>query len=364
MPFKKIETGIYSYYKQSDKTKKHISYYYSTTGADGKTIKLKSNNTDIRKVRKERASSDLREGADRVEVINRYSTLDEVAKAYKNKYGKPYVTQIGNKEVYHDEYKKYLKYCSEAIGLKQVYKITLDDVNEFKATLEAKGLQARPKLIQLKALLAKGGSSIKVKVDKVNDKIKKRYFTGDELARIFDMAERIHPELYFFMKMLLYTAQRPKNVHDLKVEDIHLDRDIIDFGEIKGQSEAEINISKKLRPLLKQWIKGMRMDAKVFSLSKDYLQELSQEIFDVFNKSLYYIEGMTKNEERQARKRAYKEKRHRWASFYGFRHTAATNIIKNTGSVFKAQQMLRHSDIKMTMIYAQDDDAQGTADAI
>ena len=364
MPFKKIETGIYSYYKQSDKSKKHQSYYYSTTGADGKTIKLKSKHSDIRKVRKERAGSDLRDGANRVEAIKKHSTLNEVAKAYKNKYGKPYVTLIGGKEFHHPEYKKYLKHCAGNIGLKQVHKIKMDDVVEFKAKLENQGLQARPRIIQLKALLTKGGSELKIKADKVNDKIKKRYFTQEELKIIFDMAERIHPELYFFMKMLLYTAQRPKNVLELKVEDIHLDRGVIDFGEIKGQEETEISISKKLKPLLQEWIQKMRMDAYIFKLSQDYLQELSQEIFDVFNKTLYYIEGMTKDEEKQARKRAYKEKRHRWASFYGFRHTAATNIIKNTGSVFKAQQMLRHSDIKMTMIYAQDDDAQGTADAI
>ncbi len=164
------------------------------------------------------------------------------------------------------------------------------------------------------------------------------------------------------MKMLLYTAQRPKNVLELNVDDVHLDRNVIDFGEIKGQEASEITISKKVKPLLVDWIAGKT--GRVFSLSQDYLQELSQEIFDVFNKPLYYIDGMDKDDEKLARKEAYKTKRHRWASFYGLRHTAAVNIIKNTGSVYKAQQMLRHSDIKMTMIYAQDEDQQGTADAI
>lgn len=47
MPFKKVERGIYSYYKSSDTKKKHICYYYSTTGTDGKTIKVKSNNLGL-----------------------------------------------------------------------------------------------------------------------------------------------------------------------------------------------------------------------------------------------------------------------------------------------------------------------------
>lgn len=354
MPFKKAETGIYSYYKKSDDTKKHQSYYFSTTNADGKTIKLKSKYTDIRQVRKERAGCDLRVEVDDTTSINRNSTLNEVAKNYiSSKTGRP-MPDI--------EHKKYLKHCEHSIGKKKIKSITTTDVAQFKASLESKGLQPRPRMIQLKALLNAGGSTVKIKIDKVNSSIKKRYFTQDELDIIFDMAQRIHPELYFFVKMLLYTGQRPKNVLEVKVDDIHLIRSVIDFGEIKGQEEAEIPIARKLRPILEDWIQGK--EGNLFQLSQDYLQELSQEIFDVFNKPLYYKDGMSKEEEKQARKEAYKAKRHRWASFYGLRHTTAVNIIKNTGSVYKAQQMLRHSDIKMTMIYAQDEDQQGTADAI
>ncbi|SMP86054.1 Site-specific recombinase XerD [Epsilonproteobacteria bacterium SCGC AD-308-E02] len=354
MPFKKVETGIYSYYKKSDDTKKHQSYYFSTTNTDGRTIKLKSKHTDIRQVRKERAGCDLRVEADNAISINRNSTLNEVAKSYISvKTGKP-MPKL--------EYQKYLKHCEHGIGKKKIKSITATDVAQFKANLESNGLKPRPRMIQLKALLNAGGSTVKVKIDKVNASIKKRYFTQDELDIIFDMAQRIHPELHFFTKMLLYTGQRPKNVLEVKVDDIHLDRSVIDFGEIKGQEEAEIPISKKLRPLLEKWIQDR--EGNLFQLSQDYLQELSQEIFDVFNKPLYKKDGMSAEEEKQARKEAYKTKRHRWASFYGLRHTTAVNIIKNTGSVYKAQQMLRHSDIKMTMIYAQDEDAQGTADAI
>lgn len=354
MGFKKVETGIYSYYKESDKTKNHVSYYYSTTGEDGKSKKVRSQHTDIRSVRKERAGSDLRVHIDSKTTINRNMTLNEVANNYKS-------VKTG-KSMPDVEHKKYLKHCEHGIGKKKIKSITALDVAEFKAGLLEQGLKPRARMIQLKALLNAGGSTVKIKVDKVNSSIKKRYFVSDELDTIFDMAERIHPELYFFTKMLLYTGQRPKNVLELNVDDIHLDRNVIDFGEIKGQEEAEIPIAKKVKPLLSEWINEKK--GNIFTLSQDYLQELSQEIFDVFNKPLYYIEGMSKAEEKEARKIAYKTKRHRWASFYGLRHTCATNIIKNTGSVFKAQQMLRHTDIKMTMIYAQDEDQQGTADAI
>ena len=188
MPFKKIETGIYSYYKKSDDTKKHQSYYFSTTNADGKTIKLKSKHTDIRQVRKERAGCDLRIVVDDITSINRNNTLNEVAKNYiSSKTGKP-MPKL--------EYQKYLKHCENGIGKKKIKSITATDVAQFKASLESKGLQPRPRMIQLKALLNAGGSTVRVKVDKVNSSIKKRYFNQEELDIIFDMAQRIHPELY------------------------------------------------------------------------------------------------------------------------------------------------------------------------
>jgi len=54
MGFKRVETGIYSYYKDSDPKKKHIAYYVSVTGEDGNTKKVRSRHTDIRNVRSER----------------------------------------------------------------------------------------------------------------------------------------------------------------------------------------------------------------------------------------------------------------------------------------------------------------------
>ncbi|MDB2562214.1 site-specific integrase [Sulfurimonas sp.] len=353
MGFKTIEKGIYSYYKNSDLKKKHQAYYYSTTGSDGKTKKVKSNHVDIRKVRKERASTDLNIKTD--EPTKEHLTLNEVANSYiSSKTGKP-MPKI--------EYQKYLKNFQHGLGKKKALKITDTDIAVFKADLEEQGLQPRARLIQLKALLNSVGSTVKFKIPKANTK-RKRFFTEDELTIIFDMAQRINPELYMFIKTLLYTGQRPKNVLELSVDDIDFTKNRIDFQEIKGQEAQYIPLAQKLKPLLQEWIQHKH--GKVFHYSHDYLAEMAQEIFDKFNRPLYHVDGMTKEEEKEARHVTYKTKRHRWASFYGFRHTTAVNIIKNTGSVYKAQQMLRHSDIQMTQTYAQlvDTDMEDTANAI
>ena len=345
----KIEKGIYSYRRESDPDK-HICYYYSSTNSEGKTRRYKSEHTDIRNVRKERDSMKLAK-----KETKKNPTLNDVAMNYISaKTGKPMPDA---------EYKKYLKNFESGLGKKRVASITEKDVARFRASLESKGLQPRARLIQLKSLLRAGGSDVKIQI-KAQPNKQKRFFTEDELEIIFTMAEKINPQLSMFIKTLLYTGQRPKNVLQLEIIDIDFKKGLIDFQEIKGQPAEYIPISSKLRPLLEDYTQGRR--GKVFTYSHDYLAELSQEIFDTFNRPLYYIDGMSKDEEKEARKVVYKAQRHRWASFYSLRHTTAVNIIKNTGSVYKAQQILRHSDIKMTQVYAQllDDEKQGAVDAI
>ena len=347
--FKKKETGIYSYRKKSAPDK-HICYYYSATTSEGNTRRYKSEHTDIRKVRTERDEAKLNKSE-----TKKNPTLNDIAKNY--------ISTKTNRPMPALEYKKYLKWCEQSIGKKRVASITDKDISKFIASLEDAGLQSRARLIQLKALLKAGGSTLSIKIPTQKTK-QKRFLTEDELEIVFDMAQRINPQLDMFIKTLLYTGQRPKNLLDLDIIDIDFEQNRIDFAEIKGQEAEYIPISAKLKPLLQAYTKGRI--GKVFTYSHDYLGELSQEIFDTFNKPLYYIVGMTKEQEKSARKVAYKTKRHRWASFYSLRHTTAVNIIKNTGNIFLAQQVLRHTDIKTTMVYAQVNEEQkrGAVDAI
>jgi len=338
MGFKRIESGIYSYYKNSDKDKKHQCYYISVTALDGKTRKVKSKYSDIRNVRKERAGYSPNDEKQRqIEP-----TLNELTELYLSPKKKSWSKE--NKQ-------KFLYTFGDNLGKKKASQITDKDIANFIQSKTNQGLQPRADLIRLKALLTFGGSTLKISVPPANSK-KKRYFTEDELSIIFDMANRINNQLYVFMQTLLYTGQRPKNLLDLKINDVDFEHNQISFQEIKGQEADEIPLSNKLKPILQEFLAN-RQYGSVFTYGYDYLQELAQEIFDVFNKKLYYVDGMSKQEEKEARKEAYKTKRHKWASFYALRHTTAVNIIKNTQNVFLAKEILRHSDIKTTMIYAQ-----------
>jgi len=352
MGFKRVEKGIYSYYKNSDPKKKHQCYYISVTGKTGTSTKVKSKFSDIRKVRLERAQ--LAADVHNKEAKEQELTLNELVPLYINpKTKKPWSD---------DNQKKFHATFGSNLGQKRASEIADKDIADFIALRESQGLQARADLIRLKAILHFADKKYRINgrepitIPSANKK-KKRYFTEAELDTIFDMANRINRELYIFMKTLLYTGQRPKNILDLSISDVDFDRGIIEFDAIKGQEADEIPIHPELSPLLKEQM-AKRYSGKLFTYCYDYLKEMAQEIFDVFNKKLYYIEGMTKEEEREARNLAFKRKRNRWVSFYTFRHTRAMMTLNKTGNIFLVKSLLRHTDIKTTMVYVQDDAAK------
>ncbi len=65
MPLRKVTTnpkknkGIYEYYRKADVNKVTEAYYYSYTGTDNKTKKVKADSMDLVKVRAERAAKKL-----------------------------------------------------------------------------------------------------------------------------------------------------------------------------------------------------------------------------------------------------------------------------------------------------------------
>ena len=51
--------------------------------------------------------------------------------------------------------------------------------------------------------------------------------------------------------------------------------------------------------------------------------------------------------------KTFKTHRDTWISFYTLRHSAATNVLAATGNMEAAQDLLNHSDSKMTKVYAK-----------
>ncbi len=186
-----------------------------------------------------------------------------------------------------------------------------------------------------------------------------RLLTDREIEEIFTKAQEIHPSLYFHLKLLYHTAQRPKSIMDLKAGDINLERGQIYIKSIKKQKNHHIPISKKIRLLLEERLRGLESKDLLEPLSYHYIGEMASRVFSEMNENLYMTKALKKNNDpieiAVAKDKAFKKERNKWTSRYSFRHTAATNIYNSTGDVYLTQSILNHSDPKMTMRYAQQD---------
>jgi len=186
-----------------------------------------------------------------------------------------------------------------------------------------------------------------------------RLLSDDEVEIIFKKAKELHPSLYFHVKLLYHTAQRPKSIMELTAGDIDFEKGQIYIKSIKKQKNNYIPISKKIRSLLEERVKGLEPKDLLEPLSYHYLSELSRAVFIELNEKLYMTKALKKRNDpieiAIAKDKAFKKERNKWVSRYSFRHTAATKLYNSTGDVYLTQSILNHSDPKMTMRYAQQD---------
>ncbi len=194
------------------------------------------------------------------------------------------------------------------------------------------------------------------------DNIVERYFTREEVSKLLEQAllplsneKQIEPEdmkyykppyskkrLQMFLRLMYYTAQRPKSLLRLQKKDITDGQ--IKIVSIKKQKEHYVPVTEKLRPYLEEWIKDMEPTDYLFHkeryakkpISYFTLQDYTKPLFEPWNKGLNF-----------------KEDRKQWCSLYTLRHSAATNALEATGNQRLVQAMLNHSDSRMTERYAK-----------
>ena len=194
------------------------------------------------------------------------------------------------------------------------------------------------------------------------DNIVERYFTREEVDKLLELAvlpfeneKQIEPEdlkyykvpyskkrLQMFVRLMYYTAQRPKSLLALQKKDIVEGR--IKIVSIKKQKQHYVPITEKLKPYLEEWIKDLEPNDFLFHtegyakkpISYFTLQDYTKPFFKPWNKGL-----------------KFKEDRKQWASLYTLRHSAATNALEATGNSRLVQSMLNHSDARMTERYAK-----------
>lgn len=234
------------------------------------------------------------------------------------------------------------------IGSVIIKDLNPDTLRRLILALEKKGLSAKTVAIHLNLLQAITNHAIsegyivanpfknkKAKVD-IPKEERKRLFSLHEREEIFASAKKSNEKLYVLFSMLYYTGQRPKSIIGLRAKDIDLDKKQISIDSIKEQSGTFVPISDTLYPILASWIEELEPEEKLFDTVYDTLRKQAQKIFEPYNKGLDHTKD-----------------RHRWASMYSFRHTAATVMLAKTNNIKTVQTILNHSDPKVTAIYAK-----------
>ncbi|EQA02091.1 tyrosine-type recombinase/integrase [Glaesserella parasuis] len=157
----------------------------------------------------------------------------------------------------------------------------------------------------------------------------------------------------YFTKALIYTlrytAIRQSQLLQLKISDIDMTSKIINIRAEtnKNHEHHEIPISDKLYPYLKRLI----LELKARSATS------SEQLFNINRFSLVTTSRNQKMTEGQlahffrhlSQCIGFKVTSHR------FRHTTATEVLKQSGDIYAVKQLLGHKDLTVTLTYIHND---------
>lgn len=161
--------------------------------------------------------------------------------------------------------------------------------------------------------------------------------------------DRAAPHLKPIIYTALYTGMRKSNILGLKWDNLDLTNDII-IIHVKDKNKAGgKNLSIPIIPQLKEiLLQQPRINDYVFNFRGHPITQIDGAWHNIFYK---------RKDQRNFSKEL-KDKSLPYITFHTLRHTAATWILKETGNLRIAQEILGHANIKTTLKYAHILDAE------
>ena len=403
MGLRKIGTkkysGIFEYYKDSDKDKKTIAYYISYRDLDNKIKKhrceatskedaLKILNNKRAELAKDKAEIQKDASLLHQKVMNKNLTLEDVAKKYF-----PTKTAKTIKMIEAG----YNSHINPTLGNMKILKIKTSDIKELSEVLKKKPAQrgAKPKVKkviekpdllnprtvkkQIANLRALFNWAIKEGyVDKnpviVGDIIKVdaneagRVLSDVELKKLWNLDEFIvKPRLLVFLKACYHTGARPSAVMTIQVKHINFEKGTIHIRAMKQGKPYDARVSKELLEILQEWITKYDLvhDNYIFFPMQLYKRAVTEterkKIKNTHTRYQGYAEHFRAifdkhfNQNIGTYDHAYR------MTVYTMRRTSATNVYKKFGIVH-AKKFLNHTEIDTTMKYLNIDDDMEVVD--
>ena len=394
MGFRKIGTkkytGIFEYFKDSDKDKKTIAYYISYRDIDNKVKKVRCEATskeDALKLLQDKQAELTKDKAEikkdasllHQKVMNKNLTLEDVAKMY-------FPTKTAKTVKMMEA--GYNSHINPTLGKMKISKIKTDDIKKLsealkkkpakrgaqsKAKIDASPLNPRTVKKQISNLRALFNWAIKEGyVDKnpviVRDIIKVdkneagRVLTDVELEKLWSLDEFIlKPRLLLFLKACYHTGARPSAVMTIQVKHIDFEVGTIHIRAMKQGKPYDARVSKEMLDRLKEWIIKYDLvhDNYIFFPNQLYTRAVTEKerkkVKNSHTRYQGYAEHLREIFDKHFNKNIGTYDHAYRATVYTMRRTSATNVYKKFGIVH-AKKFLNHTEIDTTMKYLNIDD--------
>ena len=264
---------------------------------------------------------------------------------YKNKI-EPYFGKTPVDEITKEEIKKWLQ------GFKKDYKQA--SINSYHATFKAVFNYGINEFKELEAV-TNPLRKISIK-DPENER--ERVLSTNEINHLFECL--IHkPKAYLYVSVALGTGARPQAIITTQKKDFDIANKTLTFPALKKGKRYPVPLIESLYKQLIEATKDLNADDYIFHPDnpktittkpityegiKGQIQPLLDELFN---------QGLESN-----------DRKHR-VTFYTFRHTFATHLVKNSNvNILDVKKLMSHSKLQMTERYAKVELHEGTQSAL
>ena len=159
---------------------------------------------------------------------------------------------------------------------------------------------------------------------------RKRFLSTDEIKKLIEACKNHSDFLYIFVLISLATGGRYSEILNLKLENIDFQNNQIYFLNTKNKED-----------------RGVPIDANILTLVQDYINKNNVETYLFWNKKkekLYYVRGYLQN---IIKKIGLKD-----LHIHDLRHTTASYIAMNGGSLLDIAEILGHKSLIMARRYS------------
>lgn len=258
-------------------------------------------------------------------------------------------TKRGYKNMLNNDFKPYIE--SKYNGLVYIDEISMADIEDYlryrKDTMKDANVSVNRNLYILRSLykyllsrdiveknLAENIEPLKVK------KKERDTLTLDEIEELIDAID--HDLIQLAVKTLSLSGLRISELCQLKLNNVDLEKKMIQVVNGKGGKDRKIPLAESLLPELKKYVNEERpnVDTDNFfaletsgSLSPQYVNRVLKET----TSKLGWEKEITA---------------------HNLRHSLATNLIRNGANIKDVSKILGHSDLRTTSIYLHSNDKE------